>query len=226
MSRATYDGFADSYDAYVDEFGAYYQVAAEGLRRLLGPGSGRCLDLGCGGGHFTSVATELGWTVTGVDASADQLRVARRRLPAVEFIRCDAADLPFADRSFHAAFSTFTHTDFDDFAGAVQESRRVLKPEAPFVYVGNHPCFVGATQEQVRDGPPRLHPGYRRAGRWNSADAPGATPGGWRAVLGSFVHLPLAQFVNAFAGFTIDYFEELEDGWDYPRTIAVRLRSR
>lgn len=152
--------------------------------------------------------------------------MARRRLPAVDFIRCDAADLPFADRSFDAAFSTFTHTDFDDFAGAVQESRRVLKPEAPFVYVGNHPCFVGATQEQVKDGLPVLHPGYRRAGRWNSADAPGATQGGWRAVLGSFVHLPLAQFVNAFAGLTIDYFEELEDGWEYPRTIAVRLRSR
>jgi SAM-dependent methyltransferase len=226
VSGATYDGFADTYDAYVDEFGAYYRVAAEALRRLLGEGPGECLDVGCGGAHFTSVATELGWTVTGVDASADQLRVARHRLPGVEFIRCDAADLPFADHSFDAAFSTFTHTDFDNFAGAVQESRRVLKPDAPFVYVGNHPCFVGATQEQVKDGVPVLHPGYRRAGRWNAADAPGATPGGWRAVLGSFVHVPLAQFVNAFAGLTIDHFEELEDGWEYPRTMAVRLRSR
>jgi hypothetical protein len=78
----------------------------------------------------------------------------------------------------------------------------------------------------VKDSVPVLHPGYRRAGRWNAADAPGATPGGWRAVLGSFVHVPLAQFVNAFAGLTIDHFEELEDGWEYPRTIAVRLRSR
>ena len=225
MPRATYDGLADAYDSFVDEFGPYYLVAKEALRRLLGPGHGDCLDLGCGGGHFTLVAAELGWTVTGIDASDDQLRLARQRLPAVEFIRGDAAKLPFADGSFDGAFSTFTHTDFDDFARAVQEAQRVLKPGAPFVYVGNHPCFIGPTQELLESGLPRLHPGYRRAGRWSAADAPGTTPGGWRARLGSFVHLPLAQFVNAFAGFTIEQFEELEDGREYPSTIAFRLRS-
>lgn len=225
MSRAPYDGLADAYDSFVDEGSDYYRVAAEALRRSLGRGPGDCVDLGCGGGHFTGVALALGWTVTGIDASEDQLRVARNRLPAVEFRRGDATRLPFADLSFDAGFSTFTHTDFDDFAGAVQEARRVLKPGARFVYVGNHPCFVGPTQEHLQTGLPRLHPGYRRAGRWNAADAPGTTPGGWRARLGSFVHLPLAHFVNAFAGFTIEHMEELEDGWEYPKTVAVRLRT-
>jgi SAM-dependent methyltransferase len=225
MGRTLYDGLADEYDLFVDEFGDYYRVAAEALRRLLGSGAGECLDVGCGGGHFTAVAAELGWAVTGIDASGDQLRLAGNRLPTVEFIQCDAVNLPFADATFDAGFSTFTHTDFDDFAGAVLEARRVLKPGGRFVYVGNHPCFVGPTSEYGRVGPPRLHPGYRRAGRWDAADAPGAMPGGWVVRLGSFVHLPLAEFLNALAGFTIEEVDELEDGWDYPKTIALRVRK-
>jgi SAM-dependent methyltransferase len=224
MRNARYDGLAEAYDAFVDVHSPYYAVAADALRRLLGTGSGRCLDLGCGGGHFTTVALELGWDVVGVDVSEDQIRVARGRLPDVELVRADAGALPFADASFEAAFSTFTHTDFDDFHAAVTETLRVLEPGGRFVYVGNHPCFVGPTQEHVDTEPPRLHPGYRRGGRWSAADAPGATPAGWRERLGSFVHLPLADFLTAFAGFTLERAEELEDGSDYPKTLALALR--
>ena len=224
MSGTRYDGLADAYDVFVDVHSPYYAVAADALGRLLGAGSGRCLDLGCGGGHFTSLALELGWTVVAVDASQDQLRIARRRLPQVELVRADAGALPFADESFDAAFSTFTHTDFDDFAAAAGQVLRVLRRGGRFVYVGNHPCFVGATQEHLETGPPRLHPGYRRGGRWNAADAPGATPEGWRERLGSFVHLPLGDFLSAFSGFTLERAEELDDGSEYPKTFALALR--
>ena len=223
VGSAQYDGLADAYDAFVQTGSAYYAVVANALGRLLGAGDGRCLDLGCGGGHLLDVTLGLGWSVVGVDASADQLRVARRRHPAGDFVHANAAALPFPDDSFDAAYSAFTHTDFDDFAGAVAEVRRVLRPEARFVYVGNHPCFVGATQEHVATGLPRLHPGYRRAGRWRAADAPGATPGGWRELLGSFVHLPLGPFLAAFAGLTLLAAEELDDGFEYPKTIALAL---
>jgi SAM-dependent methyltransferase len=225
MGAARYDGLADEYDAFVDSTSPYYLVAADALRRLLGSGTGRCLDVGCGGGHFLRAPLELGWQVIGVDVSEDQLRVARVRHPGVELVRADATALPFDDESLDAAFSMFTHTDFDDFAAAVAETRRVLRSGGRFVYVGNHPCFVGATQEHVDTGVPRLHPGYRRAGRWHVGDAPGATPGGWRQRLGSFVHLPLADFLSCFAGFTLETVEELDDGYEYPKTIALRLRK-
>jgi SAM-dependent methyltransferase len=224
MPNARYDGLADAYDAFVDLHSPYYATAAAALRRFLARGSGRCLDVGCGGGHFATVALELGWTVVGVDASPDQLRVARRRVPQLTAVAADAVALPFPDESFDAAFSTFTHTDLDDFAGAMAEVLRVLKPGRRFVYVGNHPCFVGATQEHVETGLPRLHEGYRRSGRWNADDAPGATPGGWRVALGSFVHLPLQDFLTAFAGFVLECVEELDDGFEYPKTIALALR--
>jgi len=221
MSNTRYDGLADAYDAFVDLHSSYYGAVADALARLLGPGSGRCLDVGCGGGHFIPVVTELGWTVVGVDSSEDQLRVARRRLPGLELVRADATALPFDGDSFDAAFSTFTHTDFDDFASMVREAVRVLKQGGRLVYIGNHPCFVGATQEHVDTGLPRLHPGYRHGGRWNSDDAPGTTPGGWRARLGSFVHLPLPDFLSAFTGLTLVAVEEPDDGFEYPKTIAL-----
>jgi SAM-dependent methyltransferase len=221
VSNTRYDGLADAYDAFVDVHSSYYGAVADALARLLGPGRGICLDVGCGGGHFIPLVTELGWTVVGVDSSEDQLRVARRRLPALDLVHADATALPFEAESFDAAVSTFTHTDFDDFAAMVREVVRVLKPGGRFVYIGNHPCFVGATQEHVDTGLPRLHPGYRKGGRWSSDEAPGTTPGGWRARLGSFVHMPLADFLTAFSGLTLAAGEEPDDGFEYPKTIAV-----
>jgi SAM-dependent methyltransferase len=225
MAGSAYNGLADEYDAFVERGSPYYAPADEALGRLLGRGEGRCLDIGCGGGHFLHGALELGWEVVGVDVSDDQLRVARTRHPDVEFVRADAAALPFTDESFEAAFSTFTHTDFDDFASAVREARRVLRRGGRFVYIGNHPCFVGPTQEDKETGVPQLHPGYRRSGRWQAAEAPGATPDGWRERLGSFVHLPLADFLSCFEDFTLEAAEELLDGFEYPKTIALAVRK-
>jgi SAM-dependent methyltransferase len=224
MRQAHYDGLAAEYDAFLDTHSGYYRVAAEALARLLGRGDGPCLDLGCGGGHFVDITKPLGWRVVGIDLSADQVARARKRHPDATFVEGDAAKTPFDDESFDAVYSTFTHTDVDDFAGLVAESRRLLRPGGRFVYVGNHPCFVGATQEHVETGPPRLHPGYRASGRRQAADVPGATPAGWRARVGSFVHLPLGPFLAAFAGLTLVGAEEVDDGYDYPKTVALAWR--
>ncbi len=225
MPAARYDGLAAEYDAFVSGGREYYAIAADALRRLLGEGRGRCLDVGCGGGHFALAVAELGWNVVGVDVSEDQLRLARERAARVEAVLADAAALPFRDGEFNAAYSTFTHTDFGDFGAALREVRRVLRQGGRFVYIGKHPCFVGPVQVHLATGLPALHPGYRRAGRWDADAAPGATPGGWRERLGSFVHLPLGHFLSSFAGFTIETVEELEDGWEYPKTIALACRN-
>src|SRR3954451_4969220 len=126
MRDARYDGLAEAYNAFLDVNGPYYLATHDALRRMLGRGSGPCLDLGCGGAQFAPTLVDLGWTPVGVDESADQLRVARERFPDVEFVRADAGTVPFADASFDAAISTFTHTDFEDFAAAMREVMRVL----------------------------------------------------------------------------------------------------
>ena len=43
-------------------------------------------DLGCGNGHITGRLAKLGFKVTGVDASASGIAIARRTCPSVEFV--------------------------------------------------------------------------------------------------------------------------------------------
>jgi SAM-dependent methyltransferase len=215
---AHYDGVADWYDAELadTELG---QSARRIVIRLLGDGPGRLLDVGCGTGLLTRELAERDWSVTGIDISEDQLRLARSR--GVDVQLADAHQLPFADGSFDAAVSFFTHTDVDDFPLALREIARVLRPETPLVYVGVHPCFVGPHSRFISaEGVPVLHPGYRRTGRYT--DAPGISPAGLRARVGA-THLPLGVFLQAFleAGFRLEQFEE-PGGREYPYMVALR----
>jgi len=217
VAEARYDGLADWYDVAFAGPGP----ARETVLRLLGDGTGRLLDVGCGTGAHTAAIAQRGWSVTGVDISADQLRLARGR--GLEVVRADAAALPFADAQFDAATSMWTHTDVDEFGAALHEVARVLRPDAPFVYLGAHPCFVGPHSRYVHaEGMPELHPGYRRAGRY--VGGPGITPDGIRVRVGA-THLPLGLFLQAFldAGFALERVEEPEER-EYPHMLALAWR--
>ena len=217
VTSARYDGLADWYDAEFAETAGGRAARAIALR-LLGDGPGRLLDLGCGGGSHAAAFADSGWDVVGVDVSEDQLRLARGR--GVVVVRADAAALPFNDGSFDAALSMFTHTDFDDFAQAVRETARVLRPGGPFVYVGIHPCFVGPHAFVHDLDVPVLHPGYRDTSY--RREAPGIWGDGVRARAGAW-HLPLGLFLHCFldAGLALERFEEPE-GRDYPYIVALR----
>jgi SAM-dependent methyltransferase len=215
-----YDGLADWYDR---EF-AGPGIARETALRLLGCGPGKLLDVACGTGAHAAAFAEHAWTVTGVDISDDQLRLARER--GVDVVRADAADLPFEDASFDAVVSMWLHTDADDFGSILGQIVRVLRPGGPFVYVGAHPCFVGPHSYFFEaKGVPELHPGYRSTERYT--EAPGISPDGLWAKVGGR-HVPLGLFVQAFldAGFRIERFEEPQpDDREYPNMVALACRS-
>jgi SAM-dependent methyltransferase len=221
-SRARYDGFAQWYDETLAiPFGA---LSGDAAARLLGRGPGRCLDLCCGTGIHFDMLCALGWLVTGIDVSADQLRLARNRAAGrqVKLIHADAERLPFRDREFDAVVSIFSHTDVDDFPAVVREAARVLRPGGVFVYVGLHPCFAGPHSYQHDRAVPTLYPGYRAMGRYTKA--PGLFPDGvWAKVSG--VHLTLASVIQAVLDtpLNLERFEEDGDD-DYPRRIALRAR--
>ena len=214
---ARYDAVADWYEREFSEA----PVVRDAAVRLLGAGSGRLIDVACGVGSHDPAFAELGWDVTGVDESAEQLRYARERGVAV--VEADAAALPFDDESFDAAICIWLHMDADDFAAVLREIGRVLRPDAPLVYIGGHPCFVGPHARFIRAwGLPELHPGYDTPGRYH--EAPGINPEGLRAKVGA-VHLPLQDFLGAFldAGFSLERFEELSIDL-YPYMVATRWR--
>jgi SAM-dependent methyltransferase len=220
MTRVRYDGVAEWYEGFRPEL---TPDELEALQRLLGRGGGRCLDVGCGTGLATEAVTELGWSAAGIDLSKDMLETARGR--GLEVIQGSADALPFADESFDAAVSVWTHIDLEDFSAAIEEIARVLRPGAPLVYIGGHPCFIGPHSLFLAgEGVPELHPGYRPARRYDSS-APGvANPDGVRSRVGG-VHLPLGAFLAAFldAGFRLERFEELGSK-DYPHVVALRAR--
>jgi ubiquinone/menaquinone biosynthesis C-methylase UbiE len=222
MEGARYDGIADWYDAEFQP-APLESETWEQLTRLLGKGSGSLLDVGCGTGSYSAALAERGWDVTGLDVSEDMLRRARAK--GVRTVQADATALPFADATFDAAVSVFTNTDVDDLAAVVGEIVRVLRREAPLVYLAVHPCFVGPhSVYNVERGLPELHPGwYRRVGRYTEA------PGIWRAsgvrIRVGATHLPLGLFLQTFldAGLRLERIEEPEER-EYPFGLALRWR--
>jgi len=216
------------YDAAIDWYEEHRPALAEHeeelLRRLLGEGLGRCLDAGCGTGVALPLLRALGWTAVGVDESEAALARARER--GGDVAQADLRRLPFANASFDAAVSIWTHTDVDDFAVAVHEVTRVLRPGAPFVYLGAHPCFIGPhSRFLAAEGLPILYEGYGRRGRY-TADGERFNPDGLRARVGA-VHLPLGEFLSTFltAGLTLEHVEERALGdAEYPYMVALRWR--
>lgn len=220
MVTARYDGQAAWYDAF-NAPGAEANRAQ--LRDLVGPGTGRCLDLCCGTGQYAGQLRETGRTVIGVDRSIDQLRVARGRVRE-PLVLADAAALPFADDSFDAVVALWISTDVNDFAGVVREAARVLAPGGVFAFYGVHPCFNGPHVELREDGATVVHPTYRIAG-WH-AQAPYWKPGGVRSRVG-MRHVPLAEFLNAFlaARLTIEQVVEARPEDPVPHALGIRSRA-
>ena len=189
--RARYDGVADWYDAQVEAAPHRHKV----LRANLPRGHGICLDVGCGTGRDLDVLTEFGWTPIGVELSTDQLRIARTR--SARLVQGDAERLPFASGSFQLVVSSWISTDVEDFETMVAETARVLQPGGQFLFYGVHPCFNGPHVEAGEDQSRIVHASYREARRHTGSPWWGSD--GIRTKAGGMRHVPLAEFLNAFA---------------------------
>jgi cyclopropane fatty-acyl-phospholipid synthase-like methyltransferase len=105
---AGYDAVAERYAALEPYEGAWPRLrrVAELARRL--PAGGVVLDLGCGNG--VPVARDLvagGFRVTGVDLSEEQIRRARRNVPAATFMTADMLSVELPEGAFDAVVSLY-----------------------------------------------------------------------------------------------------------------------
>jgi ubiquinone/menaquinone biosynthesis C-methylase UbiE len=218
FTRSRYDDHADWYDDWNQP---HAERNAPYVLDLLGPGEGVCLDLGCGSGHYFDALASAGRTVIGLDRSAGQLRIARRRCRRI--VQADAAALPFADCTFPAVTALWISTDVDDFGAVLAEAARVLTPGGVLVFYGAHPCFNGPHVQWMDDGGVLAHATYRQAG-WHQ-EAPW-----WGHYVRRRVgmrHHPLAELLTAFISTDLAIEHVAEQGErTVPTILAIRARKR
>jgi SAM-dependent methyltransferase len=93
------------------------------------------LDVGCGAGKATQLAAAQNARVSGLDASADLLEIAKSRVPKGDFMVGDIESLPYEN----GTFDVVTGYNSFQYAGnpivALKEARRVAKQGATIVIV-------------------------------------------------------------------------------------------
>ncbi len=102
--------------------------------RLESAGARRVLELGCGGGILTSSLEDGPWMLVGQDILQAPLLAAVPHLARVPLVRCDAARLPFRERSFDAVLASDFLEHAADLDAVVAEAARVLRPGGLFLY--------------------------------------------------------------------------------------------
>ncbi|MFC5176061.1 class I SAM-dependent methyltransferase [Nocardioides taihuensis] len=143
MTTADYDRFAEAYAVENETglFNAHY--ARPAVLDLAGEVSGRrILDAGCGSGPLAAALRDRGAVVTGFDASAAMVDLARRRLGEDADVRVAdlAAPLPYADAAFDDVVASLVLHYLEDWSGPLAELRRVLEPGGRLILAVNHPA--------------------------------------------------------------------------------------
>ena len=141
LMGSRYDGWADWYDGWNAPHAARN---ADEVLALLGRGAGLCLDLGCGTGLYFDILSSSGRTVVGLDRSADQLRIARRRRSR-QILQGDGAALPFGDGVFPTVAALWISTDVDDFATVLAEASGSSRPAGCSCSTAPIPASTGHT---------------------------------------------------------------------------------
>ncbi|MFE3449035.1 class I SAM-dependent methyltransferase [Nonomuraea sp. NPDC059194] len=198
-----YDRIAEGYAAENEAslLNAYYERPA--MLELAGDVTGRrILDAGCGSGPLFSALRDRDAIVTGVDASAGMLELARRRLGADADLRVAdlTSPLPFPDDAFDDVIASLVLHYLKDWGPTLAELRRVLRPGGRLLISVEHP-FVIPLMRHMAGEKPNYFGTRNRTDEW--------TMGGQTAQM-RFWDRPLHAMTEAFtaAGFRISVISE------------------
>ena len=95
--------------------------------RAIGP----VCDVGCGPGQIARYLHDRGVDACGIDLSPAMVELARQLSPEIQFTQGDMLALPAADGAWGGitAFYSIIHIPCDRVMDALQEFRRVLRPD-------------------------------------------------------------------------------------------------
>jgi SAM-dependent methyltransferase len=126
------------------------------------------LDIGCGAGLATLLATKLGAQVSGIDASAALIAIARLRMPQGDFSVGDMEELPYPDATFDIVTGFHALQCAADPIRALQQARRVMKATGQLALVtpgraqdseyATMLAALDALQPSTERGGPLAHP--------------------------------------------------------------------
>ena len=96
-------------DAYTQNFTFVHQYGVSVTELIDLQKATTAIDLGCGNGVLTAALKEKGFKVTGLDASPEQLEIAKKTYPDIPFVLADATnftvsepvDVVFSNAVFH-----------------------------------------------------------------------------------------------------------------------------
>jgi SAM-dependent methyltransferase len=198
-----YDTLAEAYTAETEAslVNGYYERPA--ILALAGDVAGRrILDAGCGSGPLFAALRDRGAVVTGFDASAGMVEIARRRLGDDADLRVAelGCPLPYAAAAFDDVIAALVLHYLEDWGPALAELRRVLKPGGRLIVAVDHP-FAILGIERAAGRKPDYFATRNRTEEW--------TMGG-QTVPMSFWDRPLHAMTDAFtaAGFRISVISE------------------
>lgn len=146
-----WENFSEHYQktTHISTHDVHYGPLAYGENRLnlMGDVNGKkTLEIGCGGGQNTIALARWGAQSFGVDPTGAQIEYARSLAEKCSvnatFEVAPAETLPFQDKYFDIAFSSFAFDYVADMEKAFAEAYRVLKKGGIFIFCGSHPYFI------------------------------------------------------------------------------------
>ena len=140
-SSAYWDGEAATFDEAADHGLRDPKVRDRWMQLLAShlPADGAALDVGCGTGSLSILLAELGFHVTGIDASPRMIELAREKATAavsqIAFSVGDAADPDFSDGRFDVVLGRHILWALPDIGLALRRWTRLLRPRGRLILV-------------------------------------------------------------------------------------------
>jgi ubiquinone/menaquinone biosynthesis C-methylase UbiE len=143
-TASNYDPFAKLYHKHILDKNNFLNKFVEEpgtLKKLkeLELTSKKVLDLGCGSGRYTRVLKNFGANVVGVDPSEELLKIARKEIKNIDFLKKDSSNLPFKDNCFDMVFAGMVLHYVKDIESLFREVFRVLRPKGIFILTSHVP---------------------------------------------------------------------------------------
>jgi ubiquinone/menaquinone biosynthesis C-methylase UbiE len=132
---------ASRYDSwYISARGAIYdRLEKQAIDRLLPhiANQSRLLEVGCGTGHWSRFFSDKGFEVTGIDISAEMIKIAiQKHIPNSRFEIADGRNLPFEDESFDIAAAITVLEFATEPAKIISEMVRCVKKNKGVLIIG------------------------------------------------------------------------------------------